>query len=83
MELIFAVTATSNTVMVIVGTTLSGVKNVLGEILHVIHTFNHPVNYATRSTVALVLNLMRMVLGSVEVVKHVFVVNAEWKSVTS
>jgi hypothetical protein len=60
-----------------VGKTLSGVKSVAGKILH-------PVNYATRSIVTLVLNPMQIiVLGTAKFVKHVFVVNAEWKSVTS
>jgi membrane glycosyltransferase len=60
--------------MVIVGKTLPGVKAVGGEILH-------PVNYATRSIVTLVLNPMRMALAPVKFVKHVFVVNAEWRGV--
>lgn len=65
--------------MVIVGTTVSGVKAVGGDLD--IHTFNHPVFCAVRSIVSLVLNPMRMVLDYAEVVKHVFVVSAEWRSV--
>jgi hypothetical protein len=82
-ELIFAVTAAWEIAMVIVRTTLSGVKTATmktaaGEILHL-----YSVNYAACNIVNIVLNPMRMVLGYAKVVKHVFVVNAEWKSVTS
>ena len=77
-ELIFAVTV-QKCIAMIVGTTVSGVKDVGGDLD--IHTFNHPVSYATRSIVSLVLNPMRMVLDYAKVVKHVFVVSAEWRSV--